>query len=416
MVLAYACGDERSSGGGQKVQATAGHQHQQAPQHDVSNMNGMVMAKSGTVDTALLSVVAAANKVVLSDQGTVPVRRFDTTITIKGVGYVTWDVRRNRKLAARTGGRLEKLFVKYNYQYITKGQRILDLYTPEINTYAAEYLHHLTSPGDEVLLVKAREKLLLLGVTRAQIKELERTSTIRNNLSVYSNASGYVLFDKSAGSTMATGMPANASQQGDGMEGGMNSGNNPAQTSFEGASATGQLREGMYVNRDQTLFYVNDFAVAWGVLSFDAAIQPLLHKGMSIVLKSELQDLPIRSTIAFIEPSFTSANQKFLQVRMNLPNPGRKLKINSLLEGGVDISLKNQTIIPADAVLSLGLRKIAWVKTGTTPSGKAVFTARDVKVSLVDKNVAVVTSGLADGEQVAGNAGYLLDSQSLIEQ
>ena len=107
LVLAAACGDGRSKDSGQEVSPHAAHQQQPASQHDMEGMDGMVMSKSGSVDTALLSVVAAANKVVLSDQSSVATRRLDTTITLQGVGTVTWDVRRNRRLAARTGGRVE---------------------------------------------------------------------------------------------------------------------------------------------------------------------------------------------------------------------------------------------------------------------------------------------------------------------
>lgn len=415
LVLAAACGDGRSKGSGQETSPHAAHQQQPASQHDMEGMDGMVMAKSGTVDTSLLSVVAAANKVVLSDQSSVSARMLDTTITLKGVGTVTWDVRRNRRLAARTGGRVEKLFVKYNYQYVTKGQRILELYTPEINTYAAEYLHHLATPGDDTLLVKAREKLLLLGVTRQQIRELERTGSIQNTLSVFSNASGFAVFD--AGSApMPTGMNGNTSAAGGEMGAGMTGSTNPAQATFNGAPAAGQLREGMYVNRDQALFSVNDFAAVWGLLSFDEAVQPLLRKGMVVVVKSELLDRPIRSVVSFIEPAFNSASQKFLQLRVYLPNPGYRLKINSLIEGNIDIPLKDQLVVPSGAVFGLGKRKIVWVKTGTTPSGKNIFTARDIQVSLMNENMAVITFGLREGEEVASNAGYLLDSQSLIEQ
>lgn len=415
MLVLAACGDGRSKDSGQEASPHAAHQQQPASQHDMEGMDGMVMSKSGSVDTTLLSVVAAANKVVLSDQSSVAARRLDTTITLKGVGTVTWDVRRNRRLAARTGGRVEKLFVKYNYQYVTKGQRILELYTPEINTYAAEYLHHLVTPGDETLLVKAREKLLLLGVTRGQIKELERTGSIQNTLSVFSNASGFAVFD--AGNTsMPTGMNANTSAAGGEMGAGMTGSTNPAQATFNGAAAAGQLREGMYVNRDQALFSVNDFAAVWGLLSFDEEVQPLLRKGMVVVVKSELLDRPIRSVVSFIEPAFNSASQKFLQLRVNLPNPGLKLKINSLIEGSIDVPLRDQLVIPSGAVFGLGKRNIVWVKTGTTPSGKNMFTARDIQVSLMNENTTVVTAGLREGEEVASNAGYLLDSQSLIEQ
>lgn len=411
LLLAAACNDGKGNAEEQHTKgAPSTHDKNATKDKNTTGMKGMEMEQMNAKDTLLLSVVAAANKVVLSDQYSVRARILDTVISINGYGYVTWDIRRNKKIAARTGGRIEKLFVKYNYQYVNKGQKILNLYTPEINTYAAEYLHHYETPGDEVLRIKAKEKLKLLGITEQQIRQLETTGRIDNTLSVYSNANGYTLFD--AGNTvMSSGMNTGKASGSN-----MGGGNNPAQTSYGGVAPSTQLREGMYINRDQTLFYVNDFTVAWGVLSFDEATQSFLRSGMNVVIKSELLNLPLRSTISFIEPSFNNTNQKFMQVRTYLPNPGRRLRINSLIEGTVEIPLNGKILIPAAAIFSLGKRKIVWVKTGTTSSGKNIFKARDVQVSLMDKNIAVITMGLTSAEEVAADAGYLLDSQSLIEQ
>jgi membrane fusion protein, copper/silver efflux system len=188
------------------------------------------------------------------------------------------------------------------------------------------------------------------------------------------------------------------------------------QERYAGTNPQMQSKEGMYINKGQTLFYVNDFAVAWGILSFDAAIQSSLRTGMNVTIKTELSDRPIRSEISFIEPSFNNADQKFMQVRAYLPNANRRLRVNSLIEGTVAIPLQQKMIIPSASVFSLGKRMIVWVKTGSTESGKNIFKAREIRVSFMDKVIAVVASGLSPADEVAADAGYLLDSQSLIEQ
>ena len=363
-------------------------------------------------DPELLWAAAAANKVVISDQGTLPARRIDTTVTVKGYGRIAWDERRNRKVTVRTGGRVERLYVRYPYQYVRAGQKVLELYTPELATYAAEYLHHLQTPGDEALIVPTRRKLALLGVTGQQMSQLEKTGRLPATFSVYSHYSGYTLME-SGGNILPAGMPGGTMQGG--MNDAMGGGNDPAPVTYDGGAGEQSLREGMYVNRGQTLFYVNDFAVAWGVLSFDAGTQPLLKKGMNIVIKSELLPLPVRSTVGFIEPSFDRVGQKFMQVRVYLPNTGRRYKIHSLIEATLDIPLKGKIVIPSAAVLSLGKRTVVWVKSGETASGKNIFEVRDVRVSLLDHHFAVVEGGLSPSEQVAAHAGYLLDNQSLVE-
>ena len=410
-LLMVSCNDGKGIGNERTGAVHSAHRSSASSDREVK---GIEVNGGNIADTSLTSAVAAANRVVLSDQASVAARSMDTSIIVTTNGYITWDVRRNKKISARTGGRVERLFVKYNNQFVRRGEKIMELYTPEINTYAAEYLHHFTTSGDEVLASKSKEKLQLLGITEQQIKQLEKTGYISNSLPVYSNATGFVLFDTDTNAA-SSGM-SDGNESGGAMGGDMDGGNSPSQTSFRGVNAQTQLREGMYVNRGQTLFYVNDFTIAWGVLSFDEAIQPLLKSGMTVILKSELLDLPIRSTISFIEPSFNNASQRFMQVRTYLPNNKRKLKVNSLIEGTVNIALQRQVMIPSNAVFSLGKRKIVWVKVGTTVNGKNIFEARDIQISLMNKDVAVVTKGLSDKEEVAADAGYLLDSQSLIEQ
>lgn len=367
-----------------------------------------------TADSSL-AWLAAANRVVLSDQGTVRAKIIDTTIRVSTYGVVSWDIRRNRKIAARTGGRVERLYVRHQYQYVHRGQKILELYAPELSTYAAEYLHHLRTPGNEELRALSQKKLRLLGITAQQIRQLERTGRIPPVFAIYSEAGGYVLSDGSNAPMPApTGEAAMAA--GGSMGADMGGGAQPEPSYFEGAGAGLPLREGIYINRGQTLFYVNDFAMAWGVLSFDERLQPLLQRGMRVVIKSELLEQPIRSTIAFVEPTFDGKGQKRMQARAYLPNTGRRLKVNSLIEGVVDIPLNGKMLLPGASVYSLGNRKVVWVKTGTTAGGKHVFRARDIQVSLMYNGIAVVAGGLRASEEVAADAGYLLDSQSMIEQ
>lgn len=415
LTLAVACSDSRSSDtpGVELEEHAGGHTSSPGSDGHIQGNGGHRHEHTQPADSVLLWAAAAANKVVISDQVSLPVHLTDTTIRVKGYGRVDWDRRRHRKVSTRTGGRVERLFVRYHNQYVHKGQKILELYTPEIATYAAEYLHHLQTPGDEELRALSRKKLALLGVTGGQLRALERTGHIPSRFAVYSPYSGYAQLE--SGNKMTASMTDPALSPGGAMDDGMGGGSSPSAVAFEGAAGDETLREGMYVNRGQTLFYLNDFAVAWGVLSFDGDAQAFLRPGMDVVIKSELLPLPLRSTIAFIEPAFDEGGQRFAQVRVYLSNGNRRFKVRSLLEGTIDIPLARKLIIPAASVLSLGQRKVVWVKTGVTPGGRNIFSARDVQVSLMANKIAVIRGGLFPGEEVAADAGYLLDNQSLVE-
>lgn len=365
-------------------------------------------------EESLQYVTRAANQIVLGNQKYFVVSQHDTTIASTGFGTIQFDIRRNRKVAARVGGRIEKLYTKYNYQYIRRGEKIMGLYTPELNAYAEEYLHHLRSPGDEALIPLAKEKLLLLGVSERQLENLELTGRVSDTITISSPSEGYVLFISSADENAQGGM--NKMSSNDKSESmGMNpSGRTPGSRSFSAGAVNSMLLEGAYVNSDQTLFYINDFKEAWAVLSFDASLAKFLKVNMPVSLTGEVLDKPLEAVINFIEPVFDNQNQKFVQVQVYLKNDEQALKLNALVKAVIKIELENHPVIPSSAVFDMGKRKAVWVKVDDTKNGH-VFEVRTVSIGFQGGDVAQVISGLQPGDAIALDVGYLLDSQSLVE-
>lgn len=365
-------------------------------------------------EASLEYVTRAANQIVLGNQKYFVVSQHDTTIASMGFGTIQFDVRRNRKVAARIGGRIEKLYTKYNYQYIRRGEKILGLYTPELNAYAEEYLHHLRSPGDESLIPLAKEKLLLLGVSEQQLEKLKLTGRVNDTITISSPSEGYVLFINSGDEGAQGGMNKMSSKDKDAGMGMNPPGNTPGSRSFSTGAANSMLREGAYVNSDQTLFYVNDFKEAWAVLSFDASLAKFLKVNMPVTITGELLDKPLQAAINFIEPVFDNQNQKFVQVQVYLKNDDQALKLNALVKAVIQIELKNHPVIPSSAVFDMGKRKAVWVKVDDTKNSH-VFEVRTISIGFQGSGFAQVISGLQPGDAIALDVGYLLDSQSLID-
>src|SRR5690606_28616018 len=101
----------------------------------------------------------------------------------------------NLSIAARFGGRIEKLYVKFNNQYVKQGDKILDIYSPDLRTFQEEHLFLLHSNADKNLIEKSTEKLRLLGITKKQIAQLEKNGTVALTVSIFSPANGYVFFN-----------------------------------------------------------------------------------------------------------------------------------------------------------------------------------------------------------------------------
>jgi Cu(I)/Ag(I) efflux system membrane fusion protein len=181
-----------------------------------------------------------------------------------------------------------------------------------------------------------------------------------------------------------------------------------------GTTSSVRITEGMYVNKGQTLFVVNDCRKVWAILSANIASQAEIKKGDSVIFYSEVQPEQIKAMVDFVEPIYEET-QRFTQVRVYLDNPLRTFKINSLIKG--EFSTRTNTItIPASSVYDLGTRKIVWVKTGATASGTGLFEAREVNIGFSVNNVTEILNGLTGNEDIALDAGYLLDRESIVNE
>lgn len=361
----------------------------------------------------LVIPVESTNRVVVSNQSTVRPAWGRQAGPVIAYGFISLDETRSNQVAARLSGRVEKLYVKFENQYVRKGEKIMDLYSVDLNTWQEELLYAQKIDPDGELPKHAAHKLNLLGVADDQIRNIINSGKTSFTLSVYSPYNGYIFYTPSAslpqpkrgiapgGGNKMGGMPATAS--------GVPMGSAPM------GSPGGQVREGAYVSTGQTLFWINDLRQVWGILSVDNLHQHRLSLRDSTEVISELApESPFHTTIRFIEPIYTSG-QKFVQARVYLPNNNMKLRVNSLLQASIHPKAGNLLTLPASSILYLGGRQAVWKKTGQTAGGSHVFEIHFVSLGPVSQGHVVVLEGLKADDEVALDAGFLIDRESLIK-
>jgi Cu(I)/Ag(I) efflux system membrane fusion protein len=110
------------------------------------------------------------------------------------------DETKSTTVSARISGRIERLYFKNQGDYIPKGARLYDLYSEELNNAKQEYILALekqTTLDNAIidfkqLVQSAKNKLLLWGMSEAQINELAKTKKTSTLTSFYSPAGGYI--------------------------------------------------------------------------------------------------------------------------------------------------------------------------------------------------------------------------------
>ncbi len=360
------------------------------------------------VDSTILKLlISNPGHTVFSQQATVKFGQSQHNDTVSVNGIIIPDERRTNIIAARFGGRIERLYVRFPFQYVKKGEKLLELYSPELNTSISEYLFLLEKDKSSSLTAQARKRLELLGLFDSQIREFEKNGNAPSSVSIYSAYEGFVI-------TSSSNMPSNQSTQ-EKPTSGMSGMKSPDKNNAGEANSTSTLiREGSYISAGQTLFAINDAREVIALLSIEPGLQALMKKGMIVNVESEL--LPgnkLKGTIDLVEPVLQKG-QRFLFARATMLNANGLLKFNSLVKAEIDFPIQQSYSLPSSCVFDLGKRKIVWVKTQRIDD-VSVFIPRIVVVGNHDGAHAEILSGLKPGEEVALDAGLLVDREGLIQ-
>lgn len=358
------------------------------------------------VEEELIQIVTP-NKQVLSRQATVKLQSGSDGKTLKAQGFIVPAQNQNLSVAVRFGGRIEKLYVTFSNQYVKKGSKIMDLYSPDLRTFQEEHLFLLKSNADDNLIVKSKEKLRLLGITNSQIDKLEKNGTVALTISIYSPVNGYVFFD-------GTTVQENTSSKSTSSMNTMNQQNTDGSSYSESAS---QIREGIYVNEGQTLFSVNPLQEVWALVSVSNQYLNQISKNQTVEIISETNpSKALKGKVALIEQTFEETSQRFARVRIVLKNPSNFLKINSLVTAHFATNKSKNLQVPSTAVYKTGLNSYVWVKKDSTRNGIGIFQVRKVIAGSSNIGMTTIKSGLSPNEEIALQAGMMTDSETFLNE
>ncbi|TGE03532.1 MULTISPECIES: efflux RND transporter periplasmic adaptor subunit [Hymenobacter] len=383
----------------------------------VPKANGEAQDAADTAGADLDHLVTSPNGSVVSAIATVRPTSGAASDTLSLPGVVDYDPRRSRAVAARVGGRIERLLVRFNYQPVRKGQTLLELYSPELVTAEQEYIFLLGNDADNTVLVNgARQKLRLLGLSEGQLRALARTRRPDYRVAVFSPYDGYVVENTVAAASLAppssAGMPeASAPAGGMGSASAMSPGADAATATAAPSAPTPALtlQEGGYVSTGQTLFQVVNTAQVWGLFQPGPGELGQMRPGqmLQVTVPSDPTH-SITARVELVEPTYR-AGASTPAVRVSLPNPRGLLRRGTRLTARLSSPTASGWWLPRAAVVDLGTRQVAFVRRGRT------FVPVTVLVGQRTAAQVQIRQGLSGTEAVAANGQYLVDSESFLQ-
>jgi Cu(I)/Ag(I) efflux system membrane fusion protein len=343
--------------------------------------------------------VVASVKIIKGEFKSMPV-------SVKAQGIVTYDTRSIYTIPARIGGRLEKVFLKYSFQPVRKGQKVAEIYSPELITAQRELLYLIENDSrNSALIESAKSKLQLLGATQSQIDDVIRSKEASFTFSIYSAYDGYVIREDQEAPAVTTTSSSSSSSGMDGGMGASGASSTPKSTAMN-ASGSELIREGNYVSTGQTLFkVVNTSALR---IELDLPVAQAGRVAMNDDVELDLgNQMMVQAKVDFVQPFFTEG-EEFVKVRLYVKNAG-ELKIGQLVSATIQMKPVESLWVPREAVLDLGLEKIVFTKE------RDAFKPVNVKVGIRTDGWVEIIQGISSSDEIASNAQYLVDSESFIK-
>jgi len=310
---------------------------------------------------------------------TTVVKRAPFETSIRTTGRIAADERRVHHVHTRYEGFVEHVTADFTGKFVTRGEVLALIYSPELYATQQEYLLALkasrslgpsgipsVAEGGRDLLDAARQRLLLWEITPADIAEIEKRGEPIRAMPVYAPISGYV---------------------------------------------TGRMAyHGMKVMSADTLFDILDLSHVWLLADVYEYELPRLSLGEKATMT--LSYWPGRvwnGTVTYVYPA-VDEKTRTVKVRVELDNPKGELKPEMFADVTIHGRPREALQVPDDAILESGTRNIVFVSEG---EGRLV--PREVSVGDHGAGVVEIRDGLKEGEVVVLGANFLVDSESRLK-
>ncbi len=347
---------------------------------------GMVLVKKisqradANEDLAGLKQVSlSAAQRVMANVTTARVERKTLKRNLSAVGVVDFAEPNYLHISMRFPGRLEKLYLTYTGQQVRKGDAVADVYSPEAISAQQEYVLTLDSQeqlksapegvksGAMDLHREARQKLLRWGFTEEQVRRLDETRQISRTITMLSPIGGTVL-------------KKNVDPQ-------------------------------HYAAMGEDIYDVADLSTVWIYLDVYEKDIRFVKKGQQVQVTSEAYpDESFAGEVTFVDPVM-NADTRTVRVRTEFDNQAGKLKPNMYVRASIAVPSVNTLVVPASSVMSTGKRNIVWVEVEPN-----TFEPRDIVPGVTTETYVEIIDGLKEGNLVTETGGFLIDSESMLQQ
>lgn len=325
-------------------------------------------------------IVLSPSQQVLANVKTQTAESGDFSNSIEANGVVKLRDDASRQISSPVKGKITKLYINYEGQKVSKGQKAFELYSPELLATQREFLlayeNYLRAQESTNLGIKesaqsvlnaSKQRLLLWFVDEKQINELMETRQVRNSLTYYSD--------------------------------------------FTGVITKKYFNEGSWVMEGNTILDVVNLSSVWIMANIYENEISKIRIGQSVeILLTGNEEKVIKGKIDYINP-MVNTDTRTIEVRITAPNNNSTLKPGAYVKAKIQTEKNyNSIVLPKTAILRSGKMDMVYIKK----SGN-IFVPKQVIIGSEKDGKVMIKSGIDVGDEVVVSAGFLIDSESQIQ-
>jgi len=285
-------------------------------------------------------------------------------------GNLQIDERKEIALSTKFDGWIQKLYINFTGQKVTKGQKLVDIYSPKLVAAqqelitAVNYEYSIKGLSKGKMIDNARKKLELFDISTEEIENIVKTKKATKYMTLYAPFNGTVLAKNAI--------------------------------------------EGEMVKAGVEIIKMADLSNLWLKADIYESDLEKISIGSKTEVNFSYNPTKIYSgNISFIYPTINPLTRT-ATIRINLTNNNDELK--PAMYGNVKImgnNLGETLAVPETAILRSGKNDIVILSLG---DGK--FKPADVKLGLYSDGFYQVISGLKQNDVIVSSGQFMIDSES----
>lgn len=285
---------------------------------------------------------------------------------ISASGSVQWNERERVVIQSRAMGYVEKLNVTATLDSVKQGQTLLTVYVPDWIAAQEEFLSLRKMKGENLqpLVDAARQRMLQVGMSTAQIRQVEQSGRTQPRVAIVAPRSGVI-------------------------------------TEL-------MVREGMTVQPGMTLMEINGLSTVWVQAEVPEGQAVYVRPGVNVVANAQaVPGQTFEGTVQAVLPQVNN-NTRTVLARIVLKNPQQKLLPGMFVKTRfMDSSRPETLIVPSEAVIQTGRRAVVML---AREEGR--FTPVEIKTGIEFGGKTEVLEGLQPGQKVVLSGQFLIDSEA----